>query len=264
MHFRQTAITSLLISITLISGAQNAFITRALSEVQGIEEAHSRTFTDASLYGYINGGAELYLEYGFDTLIVTELVCEGRHIKLEAYRMKDPEAAFGIFSVSRFRCSGGAALTEHVCRSAYQLQFSKGPYYVSIINDTGSEADQRKSGEIASLIIDQIGDPPFDPGRFFAEGVDQDVMRGAVLVRGPLGIYNGIPSLVEKFGEASGYSALMIRRGQDTLASLRFNTEESASAFLKWKTASPALKTKALSSDSTVSMISPNHIIISF
>ncbi|MDZ7636237.1 MAG: hypothetical protein U5L72_18085 [Bacteroidales bacterium] len=33
-----------------------------------------------------------------------------------------------------------------------------------------------------------------------------------VLVRGPLGIYNGVPSLVEKFGEASDYSALMIRK----------------------------------------------------
>lgn len=264
MHFRQTAITALLISITLTMGAQHAFIARALSEVKGIEEAHSRTFTDASLYGYINGGAELYLEYGFDTLIVTELVCEGRDLKLEVYRMKDPEAAFGIFSVSRFRCNGGAALTEHVCRSAYQFQFSKGPYYVSIINDTGSEADQRKSGEIASLIIDQIGEPPFDPGCFFAEGLDQDVMRGAVLVRGPLGIYNGIPSLVERFGEASDYSALMIRKGQDTLASLRFNTEESANAFLHRKTASQALNNKAFSSDSAVSIISPNHIIISF
>lgn len=264
MHLRQTAITVFLISITFTTGAQNAFIARALSEVRGIEEAHSRTFTDASLYGYINGGAELYLEYGFDTLIVTELVCEGRDIKVEVYRMKDPEAAFGIFSVSRFRCNGGAALTEHVCRSAYQFQFSKGPYYVSIINDTGSEADQRKSDEIASLIIGQIADPPFDPGCFFTEGVDQDVMRGAVLVRGPLGIYNGIPSLFEKFGEASGYSALMIRKGQDTLASLRFNTEESAKAFLQWKTASGALKTKSLSSDSTVSVISPNHIIITF
>ncbi len=50
---------------------------RALSGVQGIEEAQSRTFTETSLYGYINGGAELYLEYGFDTLIVTEMVCEG-------------------------------------------------------------------------------------------------------------------------------------------------------------------------------------------
>lgn len=264
MFFRQTAITALLLSIGFTSGAQRAFITQALSEVHGIEEAHSRTFTDASLYGYINGGAELYLEYGFDTLIVTELVCEGRDIKVEAYRMKDPEAAFGIFSVSRFRCNGGTRLTEHLCRSAYQVQFSKGPYYVSIINDTGSEADQGKSGEIAALIIDRITDPPFDPGCFFSEGVDLEEMRGAVLVRGPLGIYNGIPTLVGTLGEASDYSALMIRKGQDTLASMRFKTEESANAFLRRKAVAPASKTKAVRRDSTVSVISANHIIITF
>ena len=264
MHTRQTAITILFLLITFSSRAQDAFISRALSGVQGIEEAQSRIFTDASLYGYINGGAELYLEYGFDTLIVTELVCEGRDIKIESYRMKDPEAAFGIFSVSRFRCNAGARLTEHLCRSAYQLQFAKGPYYVSIINDTGSEADQARSAEIASFMIEQIPDPPFDPGYFFAEGVDQEVMRGAVLVRGPLGIYNGVPSLVGTLGEASDYSALMIRKGQDTLASLRFNTEQSANAFLQAKSSSGAQKNKAWSSDSTVSVLSPNHILITF
>jgi len=264
MYLRKFVIPALIIFINVPSQAQYAFISRALSGVQGIEEAHNRTYTDASLYGYINGGAELYLEYGFDTLTVTELVCDGRDIKIETYRMKDPEAAFGIFSVSRFRCNGGARLTEYICRSAYQLQFAKGPYYVSIINDTGSEADQKKAGEIASLIIDQIPDPSFDPGRFFTDGVDEETMKGAVLVRGPLGIYNGIPALEETLGEANDYSALMIRKGQDTLASLRFNTDSLASEFLHKNNMSPSSGANAVSSDSTVSVISPNHIIITF
>ncbi|MEZ5010491.1 MAG: DUF6599 family protein [Bacteroidales bacterium] len=29
-----------------------------------------RSFTSESLFGYMNGGAELYLEYGFDRLVV--------------------------------------------------------------------------------------------------------------------------------------------------------------------------------------------------
>ncbi|MRR19742.1 hypothetical protein EG827_06075 [bacterium] len=264
MQPRKIVLTALLVFIIAPSQAQYAFITRALSGVQGIEEVHNRTFTDASLYGYINGGAELYLEYGFDTLTVTELVCEGRDIKIETYRMKDPEAAFGIFSVSRFRCNGGTRLTEYICRSAYQLQFAKGPYYVSIINDTGSDADQNKSVEIASFIIDQIPEPPFNPGIFFTEGVDEEAMKGAVLVRGPLGVYNGIPTLAETLGEANGYSALMIMRGQDTLASLRFNADTLATAFLMKKNMSPAAGVNTVSSDSIVSVISPNHIIISF
>lgn len=264
MRFRIKAISVLLLSFAIPSGAQQAFMTRVLSEVQDIEQVEIRTFTDESLYGYINGGAELYLEYGFDTLIVAEFECVGRHIKTEAYRMKDPEAAFGIFSVSRFRCNGGAMLTEHLCRSAYQLQFAKGPYYVSIINDTGSEADQKLSGQIASLIIGSITDPPFDPSRFFAEGVSQDMMRGAVLVRGPLGIYNGIPSLIDKLGEASDYIAMVIRRGRDNVASLRFNSENAAAAFLGRKSTSAASRNRAVISDSTISVISPGHIILTF
>ncbi len=243
---------------------QRAFISRALSGVQGIELSQSRTFTETSLYGYINGGAELYLEYGFDTLIVTEVVSEGRDIRVEAYRMKDPEAAFGIFSVSRFRCNGGPRLTQHLCRSAYQVQFAKGPYYFSIVNDTGTEADQRKSGEIAAFIIDQIADSPFDPCYFYTDGVDDETMRGAVLVRGPLGIYNGIPTLSDKLGEASDYSGLMIRRGQDTLASLRFNDDKAVNDFLRSKKLFPDGREGAERGDTTVSVIAPNHIIITF
>ena len=264
MIFRQTITTILLGLITVASAAQASLATDALKNIQGLETVHSRTFTESMLYGYINGGAELYLEYGFDTLVVTELVYDGRDIKVEAYRMKDTEAAFGIFSVSRFRCSSGAKLTSYICRSAYQLQFSVGPFYVSIINDTGTEADQKTSGEIAANMIEKITEPPFDPAGFFIEGVDEETMRGAVLVRGPLGIDNGIPALSRQLGNAGGFSALMIKRGQDTLASMRFNNEQAAEAFLRSKKMATSLQAKPLSSDSAISVISPKHIIVAF
>jgi hypothetical protein len=89
-------------------------------------------------------------------------------------------------------------------------------------------------------------------------------MKGAVLVRGPLGIYNGIPTLTEKLGEASHYSALMIRRGQDTLASLRFNDNKSVNDFMRTKNLFPTGEESAVNSDTSVSVIAPNHIIITF
>jgi len=252
------------IIITVTAGGQSTLVPRALSGMSGVESAHNRTFTESSLYGYINGGAELYLEYGFDTLIVTELTVEGNDLKIEVYRMKDPEAAFGIFSVSRFRCNTGEQLTEHFCRSAYQLQFCKGPYYISIINDTGSEADQKRSAALAALMIENITEPSFDPSEFYAEGIDKETMRGAVLVRGPLGIYNGIPSLSDRLGDADGFSALMIRTGQDTVASLLFNSEKSAEHFIRTGKFINGPKTITIGCDSTVSVISPRHIIITF
>ncbi|MEE4213509.1 MAG: DUF6599 family protein, partial [Bacteroidales bacterium] len=53
-----------------------------------------RTYTKESLFGYMNGGAELYLEYGFDRLVVSEIDIDGTEYKLEVYKMDDPEAAY--------------------------------------------------------------------------------------------------------------------------------------------------------------------------
>lgn len=263
--FSAAILTAALMAILPVTaGAQITLVPRALSGMNGVESAQSRTFTETSLYGYINGGAELYLEYGFDTLLVTELVIDGSDIKAEVYRMKDAEAAFGIFSVSRFRCNAGPKLTEHLCRSAYQLQFCKGPYYVSIINDTGSEADQKRSADLAALMIENIAEPPFNPGSFYTEAVDEETMRGAVLVRGPLGIYNGIPGLSDRLGTASEYSALLIRHGSDTVASIRFNSDSSAEEFLRKIKISQKPAIGAVISDSTVSVISTRRIIITF
>jgi hypothetical protein len=232
--------------------------------MEGIGEIRSRTFTETSLYGYINGGAELYLEYGFDTLVVTELVRNGSDIKVEIYRMKDPEAAFGIFSVSRFRCNGGPGLTEHLCRSAYQLQFCKGPFYGSIINDTGTMEDQQTADEIATGILAGITEESFDPTLFFEEPPDDETMRGAVLVRGPLGLYNGIPELSDTFGDATGYTAFIIQSGGRIRASLRFENPVSATEFLRPGSRRSPGSHYAISSDSIVSIISPGQIIITF
>ena len=149
------------------AAAQASLPSIVLAGLPGIETAKTRTFTSESLYGYMNGGAELYLEYGFDTLVVTEIVSGGKDIKIEFYCMRDAEAAFGIFSVSRFRCNGGPRLTDHQCRSAYQLQFCKGRYYVSLINDTGTEGEQKTANEIAAILIRNIAEPSFDPVLFF-------------------------------------------------------------------------------------------------
>ena len=191
-----------------------------------------RSFSETSLYGYIDGGAELFLEYGFDTLVVTELTAMSGEIKVEVYRMRDPEAAFGIFSVSRFRCNGGAKLTDHYCRSAYQLQLCKGPYYISIINSDGTREEQALSDEIARLLLADIDEPSFNADQFFPDGANEEMMKSAVLVRGSMGIFNGVPSLSEIIGDAAGYTALILREENKTVISLRFDSEEAADLFI--------------------------------
>jgi hypothetical protein len=264
MYLKGTVIIFFLACTAMTAGAQASLSSADVAELPGIEMTKTRIFTAESLYGYIDGGAELYLEYGFDTLVVTELVSGGKDIKVEFYRMKDADAAFGIFSVSRFRCNGGSRLTDHICRSAYQLQFCKGCYYVSIINDTGTEAEQKTANEIASLLLKRLTDPPFDTGRFFERGVEAETMKSAVLIRGPLGIYNGIPVLIDALGDVTDYTVLIIKRDQKTIASLRFDNKEAADKFLKGRKICVSADTASIINDSTVYMITPQHIIATF
>jgi hypothetical protein len=212
----------------------------------------------------MNGGAELYLEYGFDTLMVTEVASGKNDIKIEFYCMSDAEAAFGIFSVSRFRCNGGPKLTVHQCRSAYQLQFCKGSYYVSIINNTGTDAEQKTANEIAGLLISNIADLPFEPVRFFEGGLDDETMKSAVLIRGPLGIYNGIPVLIDVLGDVTGYSALIIKKDQKTIGSLRFDTPDAAGQFTKGINSCLPADTISMNNQPAVSVISTQQIIVTF
>ena len=51
------------------------------------------------LFLLINGGAEVYHEYGFqEALFQTYSTKEGKSINLEVYEMVSQEAAFGIYS----------------------------------------------------------------------------------------------------------------------------------------------------------------------
>ena len=107
-------------------------------------------------------------------------------------------------------------------------------------------------------------EPPFDPGSFYTGVLDEETMRGAVLVRGPLGIYNGIPVLSDKLGKATGYSALLIRQGADTIASLWFKNDFAAEQFLRAAKLQTGSGKDAVGSDSAVSVVSARHIIITF
>jgi len=121
--------------LTLQAQIPDDFLRVDPSEIADAKISQERTFTKESLFGYMNGGAELYLEYGFDRLLVSELEVKGKDLKVEVYRMPSVDMAFGIYSVNIFRCDDSDPLCQYYCQSDYQVQFHKGDYYVNIINN---------------------------------------------------------------------------------------------------------------------------------
>jgi hypothetical protein len=257
----------MLISLSLngYSQATGPFPSIDESDLPDASFKAARVYTGASLFGYINGGAELFREYGFSDAWVTEIHYMDGKFLTEIYRMTGPEEAFGIYSVSRYRCMNTTSLSPFSCQTPYQWQICKGPYYISIVNSTGSSTDSIASLKIGQAIVRKISESAADI-RYYLPGVStESINREALLVRGELGFMNGAPEIGAYLGEASGYYAVIMQQENQTVVSVRFLSREGLAAFVSGKGWYPALKadgtTIALSGE-TVSMISENHLLI--
>lgn len=192
----------------------------------------ARTFTGASLFGYIDGGAELYLEYGFSSVWVTEIGLMSGKYKTEIYRMNGPEEAFGIFSVSKYKCKSMPDLSLFACQTRYQLQICAGSFYISIINVTGSKTDSIASLRIGEAIIKKIREPSADISAYLPGVSDEIISSNAILAKGKLGIINGAPDWEDYFKNATGYSLVVLSGNEKTTLSLKFRSKEDLSKFV--------------------------------
>jgi hypothetical protein len=193
----------------------------------------SRVFSGSSLFGYIDGGAELYLEYGFDVATVTKIEYKGGEYKTEIFKMIGPEEAFGIFSVSKYRCLSMPPLSKFSCQTKYQLQICKGPYYISIINGTGTRSDSIACLIIGKKIADKIMDQEVDLSSYLPDINTETIQTKSILVKGRLGIVNGSPELEDFFMGTTGYTAVIVREDAKKIISVKYRNKESYQEFLE-------------------------------
>lgn len=194
---------------------------------EGIMVLTERLFTSESLFGYMNGGAELYLEYGFDTLLVSEIEWEGESFKVEIFDMAGVEEAFGIYSVSLFRCDKKGVVTPVSCLTQYQLQLCKGDTYVNVINNSGSEKGSGMALQIGEWLAERLYGETFDPALFIPGELPPGYNR-LVLVKGPIGSYNGAPEWEQLFRDLPHCTALITTTEEGVTIVLRADTPEAA------------------------------------
>ncbi len=133
-------------------------------ELQGWALVDSaRIFQGADLYRYIDGGADLFMEYGFRQVAVARYRRAGL-IDVEIFEMSDSGAAFGIYSV---RCGEHASAVEvghEGCAGDSYVMFWKGNYYVTV---SATDAGDGLAGDLIELartvdrkILQGNGKPP--------------------------------------------------------------------------------------------------------
>jgi len=137
---RMLSLTVLIASVTLLhcSGDESDF-----PAVEGWTQAGEVLLYDAdNLWEYINGAAELFLEYDVQTCRTADLTAGDVTVTVDLYDMGTPLNAFGVYH----RESAGAGIelpnaVEAVVSPPYQALLLKGATYVKVNTIEGELTD---------------------------------------------------------------------------------------------------------------------------
>lgn len=144
-------------------------------------------FKANNLYGRINGGAELFLEFGFDNLQVQRYAKDDFEINLEIYQMENSVSALGIYLM---KCGNETPLDGISARNtgnAFQITAVKGACFFQVNNFSG-EADFLPTMKSAlNFLLDQISDVP--PPQLLDLLPEAHLVAGSEkIIRGPYGL----------------------------------------------------------------------------
>ncbi len=121
-------------------------------KISGQDKMHN----EENLYEHINGGAELFISYGFNAALTRVYTKGGEaEISVDIFDMKEPKNAFGVFSHSREGIDNSIGQGCQIYEDA--VLFWKNKYYVSISSFKSLENTQPVLIKMANYISETIG-----------------------------------------------------------------------------------------------------------
>lgn len=185
------------------------------SELSELTITRNETFDGESLWGYMNGGADIYLEYGFDILRVEEFVYQDEEIKLEIFKMQDAVSAFGIYSVKTFKCAGQNIFGELDCLNKYQFQLAYGSYYIQLINNSGTGKAEEFMKKLATLITEKLETEELMlPASYLTDSLGLNISC-IKMVKGYLGLQNKLIEMSSCFDGLTDYQVYFAKLEED-------------------------------------------------
>lgn len=181
------------------------------ASLQGQSDAYSilreRDFKGEALYGFMNGGSDLYLEYGFQELRALEIEYKDEEYSVEIYEMTTPEEAFGIYSLHTFKCVAADTIFGVDCHSRYQLQCVFDNYYISVVYQKLVSEVKNDGVALLKLLLNDY--------KFRVSVIDipdeldypfEKISGNIKYFKGKLGLNNGALDLVAYFDGLEPYS----------------------------------------------------------
>jgi hypothetical protein len=235
MKWIRTIFFLLTIFITVTAQNNNSFPSLNQADLAG-GKIKTSYYDGNALWGLIDGGADIYLEYGFDKLLFQEVEWRGYKFRVEVYRMSDEKAAFGIFSVSRFKCAVSDTLTKYICITPYQVQTALGKFYISIANDKGNREAQNLTVKLFGTILTRVNETAMELPSLFTKKIFDSYKNKMKFMRGKLGLQNGFPNWSDLFENYNNYEIYLLPVENENdyayIAQIKFNSEDEMKRFV--------------------------------
>jgi hypothetical protein len=162
-----------------------------------LREGDPQEFRGDDLYLYINGGAEIYLEYGFSQVIVQDYRhTDGKEISLEIFEMADDASAYGIYTFKRSRTGQHLSIGDSAQLADYYLNFWAGRFCVTLTGFDESRKTQEGLKLIARAVSEQIKQRGGAPAIVSFLPEESRTVQGLKYFKGNLGLNNIYPRLL--------------------------------------------------------------------
>ncbi|HEX9972044.1 MAG TPA: DUF6599 family protein [bacterium] len=170
----------------------------------------SLVFNKNDLFNYIDGGAELFLEFGFKQLTVQNYKHGEYEVSLEVYEMESPTSALGAYLM---KCGEETSIEGIPVRNTgnkYQFTMVKGNCFVQINSFSGNERLTPVLTSLAQASLKFIAETK--PVKIFDDLPKDGLIPGSeLIVRGPYAlqpIYTfGDGDILQLQGEIFGVTA---------------------------------------------------------
>ncbi len=211
-------------------------------------------FAGSDLYGHIDGGAELFLEFGFEQLVVQRYARGEQEIDLEIYQMDSPEGALGIYLMKCGKEKPVEGINARNTGSSSQLTIVKNRYFIQVNSFIGDDALLPVMVTMANITLEKI--PEGVPITLFGKLSQRNLVPGSEsIIRGRYSlqpIYTfGSGDILSLEGRAFGvvadyadsnisYTCILVpypgtKKAEEAYAHLVKNLDRELQVTRKWK-----------------------------
>ena len=155
--------------------------------------APGRAYDRATIFDYMDGAGEVYLQYAYRTLFVRELSRKDQPgITAQVFDMGRPEDAFGIFSLEREDDDAGIGQESEY--GGGLLRFWKGRYFVSVFAEIETPEAREAVFAIGRAVAAAIRETGARPAAVEALPPEGLVARRVRFFHGPFGLASRYPA----------------------------------------------------------------------